>query len=89
VSTFTVIGTVPDFTGREFLMPIDNEAEFSAWLRTNGVDTSITMVRNKPTAKIRGSLAAECHPGSRICYTIEAVDRRDGRRIRGIKVEPF
>jgi hypothetical protein len=89
VSTFTVVGTVPDFTGTEFLLPADNDADFSNWLRTTGVDTSITKLSNKPTVKIRGSLAAECRPGSRIRYTIEAVDRRDGRRIRGIKVEPF
>lgn len=89
MSTFTVVGTVPDFTGREFLLPADNEDEFREWLQSNRIDTFVSLVQGKLGVKIRGNLAAECRPGSRIRYTIEAVDRRDGRRILGIKVEPF
>ena len=41
------------------------------------------------TLQIRGSSVAQCRPGRKTRYPVERDDRRDGRRIRGVKVEPF
>ena len=86
MNTFTINGTVPNFKGSEFFLPADNYGEFDDWLQSNGIDTKINP---KSGIKIRGSLAAECNPGVKIRHKIELWDRSDGRRIRGLSVQPF
>jgi hypothetical protein len=83
------MGTVPDFNGPEFLLPADNGDDLRTWIQTNGIETSFTTVNGHPAGKIRGKLAAKCHPGLRIRHTIAIYDRRDGRRIRGVVVDPL
>src|SRR5688500_5628165 len=87
MDTLTIIGTVPEFHGSEFIMPADNGDEFYDWLRSNRIDTIVDKVDGKPAVKIRGRFAAQCRPGRKIRYTVERFDRSDGRRIRGVKVE--
>jgi hypothetical protein len=86
---FTVTGTVPGFQGPEFLMAADNGDELTAWITAHGIDTHFTKIGGRPAVKIRGRLAAQCRPGLRIRHTIEVYDRRDGRRVRGVSVEPL
>ena len=87
MNTFIVVGTVPDLHGSESLLPADNGEELRTWIQTNGIETSFTTVNGAPAVKIRGKLAAQCHPGLRIRHTIAIYDRRDGRRIRGVAVD--
>lgn len=70
-------------------MPAENEDEFREWLEASRVDTLVTSARGRLAVKVRGAFAAACRPGSRVRYTVEAYERRDGRRIRGLKVDPL
>jgi len=84
---FTIIGTVPNFRGNEFLMQTDNGREFSEWIKANSISTRFSIVSGYPAVKIRGSFASKCKPGSKIRHIIEVYDRIDGRFIRTIRVE--
>jgi hypothetical protein len=61
--------------------------EFYDWLQSNLIDTIVDKVDGRPAVKIRGRFAAQCRPGNKIRCTVERYDRRDGWRIRGVKVE--
>jgi hypothetical protein len=71
--TLMITGTVPDYHGAEFLLPVDNDNEFNEWLKKNRIKTKITYVDNRPTVKIRGELAAQCHPRRKIRYTVDCI----------------
>ena len=62
VNTFTIIGTVPDFHGNDFDLPIDNISAFQNWYYSNLIDTKVKKIRDMPTIKVRGSFAAACRP---------------------------
>jgi len=86
MSTFDAIGTVPPFDGEQFLLPIDNAEDFRQWLRDNKVTTLVNDRDGKPAVKMRGSFAAKCHPGEKICHTIECTDKGGKRGFRGLSV---
>jgi superfamily I DNA/RNA helicase len=85
---FTVVGTVPEFGGLEFSLPVDNGDELLAWWRAQGITTIIAPFAGKPSIKIRDPFSAKCYPGQKIRHTIEVYERKDGRGIRGLRVEP-
>jgi len=84
---FTIFGTVPRFTGNEFLMPSDNGKEFSDWIKSNAITTKFSIVNGHPAAKIRGRFTKACYAGRKIRHIVEVYDRIDGRYIRTVDVE--
>lgn len=83
---FTVHGIVPKFSGSEFSLPARNWRELLAFWRRARIATRLEFAHGKPSVKVRGEFAARCAPGAGIAYTIETVDRSDGRRVRAVSI---
>ena len=84
---FKVLGIVPPFNRNEFWLPVDNGDELEEFFRVEKRDTRLKYAYGKPLICVRGELAKLCKPGAHVRHTIEAYDRKDGKRIRGIEIK--
>ncbi len=87
MSQFKAIGKVPPFCNDEFYLRVTNGAELEKFFRAEKIDTKLGYAEGKPLICVKKKLACQCKPGDRVCLTIEAYDRKDGRRIRGINID--
>ena len=88
--TITILGSVPRYSGTEFLMPADNHVEVLKWLQEEGVTTRFSRRDNRPAIKIRDYFASFCRPGMRVGQTVEVVPMKNGRKgIRAVSLTIF
>ena len=85
MTQFVVRGEVVPFGSGQHNIRVQNAKELREFWTRERIDTLLDWAGEPPLVTISAqSFVSRCQPGDEVEYVIEAFDRADGRRIRGV-----